>query len=67
LVVAGSVGENMVRIEGKEVQVILATNESLGNCPKVTMNEGPADGSISPSGISSIKRERDGLSIRFLR
>jgi len=67
LVVAGRVGENMVRIEGKEVQVILATNESLGNCPKVTMNEGPADGSILPSGISSIKRERDGLSIKFLR
>jgi len=38
----------MVRIEGKEVQVILATNESLGNCPKVSIDEGPADRSILP-------------------
>ena len=35
MVVAGRVGENMVRIEGKELQMILATDESLGNCPKV--------------------------------
>lgn len=35
MVVAGRVGENMVRIDGKELQLIMITDESLGNCPKV--------------------------------
>jgi hypothetical protein len=35
ILVAGKVLPNMVRIEGRELQMIMTTQESLGNCPKV--------------------------------
>ena len=59
MLVAGQVGENMVRIDGKELQMIMITNESLGNCPKVyfSIAEG-ADSSTLLYGISSIFREK---------
>jgi hypothetical protein len=34
-VVAGRVSKDMVRVDGQELQMIITTDESLGNCPKV--------------------------------
>ena len=34
--VAGRISRDMVRIDGKELQVIITAEESLGNCPKVS-------------------------------
>jgi len=63
IVVAGRVAEGMVRIEGRELQMILATDESLGNCPKVCdpiLNEFFfAYRSISRLGISRMKKEKE--------
>jgi hypothetical protein len=33
--VAGRVPENMVVVDGHELQMIINANEALGNCPKV--------------------------------
>ena len=34
IVVAGRVAQNMLNIEDRELQMIITTDESLGNCPK---------------------------------
>jgi hypothetical protein len=33
--VAGRIAQDMLRIDGRELQMIITTDESLGNCPKV--------------------------------
>lgn len=35
IVVAGRVGRDMLLVDGRELQMIISTDESLGNCPKV--------------------------------
>lgn len=35
IVVAGRVGKDMLLVDGRELQMIISTDESLGNCPKV--------------------------------
>jgi len=39
--VAGRISRDLVRIEGKELQLIITAEESLGNCPKVNNAKGP--------------------------
>jgi hypothetical protein len=39
--VAGRISRDMVRIDGKELQVIITADESLGNCPKVATRSLP--------------------------
>jgi hypothetical protein len=46
--VAGRISRDMVRIDGKELQVIITADESLGNCPKVSTRFVQTDKSILP-------------------
>ena len=39
ITVEGRVSQDMLRIDGQELQMIITTDESLGNCPKVPTSQ----------------------------